>query len=32
VNRRSKRVKTDPVDAGKLLNLLCRYHSGERKV
>jgi transposase len=32
VNRRSKQVKTDPVDAGKLLNLLCRYHSGERKV
>jgi transposase len=32
VDRRSKRVKTDPVDAGKLLNLLCRYHGGERKV
>lgn len=32
VNRRSKRVKTDAVDAGKLLNLLCRYHGGERKV
>jgi transposase len=32
VNRRSKRVKTDSVDAGKLLNLLCRYHGGERKV
>jgi transposase len=32
INRRSKRVKTDPVDAGKLLNLLCRYHGGERKV
>jgi transposase len=32
VNRRHKRVKTDPVDAGKLLNLLCRYHGGERKV
>jgi transposase len=32
VNRRSKQVKTDPVDAGKLLNLLCRYHGGERKV
>src|SRR5262249_59507985 len=32
VGRRSKRVKTDPVDAGKLLNLLCRYHGGERKV
>lgn len=32
VNRRSKQVKSDPVDAGKLLNLLCRYHGGERKV
>ena len=32
VDRRKKRVKTDPVDAAKLLNLLCRYHSGERKV
>ena len=32
VNRRSKQVKTDPVDAAKLLNLLCRYHGGERKV
>jgi transposase len=32
VDRRSKRVKTDPVDAAKLLNLLCRYHGGERKV
>jgi transposase len=32
VNRRRKHVKTDPVDAGKLVNLLCRYHSGERKV
>jgi len=32
VNRRSKQVKTDPVDAGKLLNLLCRYHGGEGKV
>jgi transposase len=32
VNRRSKRVKTDPVDAAKLVNLLCRYHAGERKV
>jgi transposase len=32
VNRRSKQVKTDPVDAGKLLNLLCRFHGGERKV
>jgi transposase len=32
VNRRRKHAKTDPIDAGKLLNLLCRYHSGERKV
>ena len=32
VNRRRKHVKSDPVDAGKLLNLLCRYHGGERKV
>jgi transposase len=32
VDRRHKRVKTDPVDAAKLLNLLCRYHGGERKV
>jgi transposase len=31
-NRRGKRVKTDAVDATKLLNLLCRYHAGERKV
>jgi transposase len=31
-NRRRKRVKTDAVDVGKLLNLLCRYHAGERKV
>jgi transposase len=32
VNRRRKRAKTDPLDAGKLLHLLCRYHGGERKV
>jgi transposase len=32
VNRRSKHAKTDPIDAGKLLILLCRYHGGERKV
>src|SRR5262249_46278401 len=32
VDRRSKRVKTDPVDATKLVSLLCRYHAGERKV
>ncbi len=32
VNRRSKQVKNDPVDAAKLVNLLCRYHGGEHKV
>jgi transposase len=32
VNRRRKHVKSDPVDAAKLLSLLCRYHGGERKV
>ena len=32
VNRRQKHVKSDPVDAGKLVNMLCRYHGGERKV
>ena len=32
VNRRRKHVKTDPVDAGKLVNHLCRYHNGERKL
>jgi transposase len=32
VNRRHKRAKTDPLDAAKLLNLLCRYQGGERKV
>jgi transposase len=32
VNRRRKQIKSDPVDAGKLVNLLCRYHGGERKV
>jgi len=32
VDRRAKRIKTDPVDAAKLLNLLCRYHAGERKL
>src|SRR5262245_38844018 len=31
VNRRRKHVKSDPVDAAELLNLLCRYHGGERK-
>jgi transposase len=32
VNRRSKHVKADSVDAKKLLNQLVRYHGGERKV
>jgi transposase len=32
VDRRRKRVKSDPVDAAKLLSLLCRYHGGEGKV
>lgn len=32
VNRRQKQVKSDPVDAAKLVNMLCRYHAGERKV
>src|SRR5918993_2779698 len=32
VERRHKRVKSDPVDAAKLLSLLCRYHAGEEKV
>jgi transposase len=32
VNRRHKHAKTDPIDAGKLVNLLCRYHAGECKV
>jgi transposase len=32
VNRRHQRAKTDPLDAAKLVNLLCRYHGGERKV
>jgi transposase len=32
VNRRSKQAKTDPIDAGKLVAMLCRYHGGERKV
>src|SRR5262249_56737170 len=30
--RRTKGVKTDRVDAAKLVNLLCRYQGGERKV
>src|SRR5262245_6700107 len=32
VNRRRQHVKSDPVDAAKLLKLLCRYHGGERQV
>src|SRR4029077_1769522 len=32
VDRRRKRLKSDPVDAAKLLSLLCRYHAGEGKV
>ena len=32
VNRRSKHVKSDPVDAAKLVNHLCRYYGGEGKV
>jgi transposase len=32
VNRCQKQVKSDPIDAGKLVNMLCRYHAGERKV
>src|SRR4051794_31478589 len=31
VDRRRKRVKSDPVDAAKLLSLLCRYHGGGGK-
>jgi transposase len=32
VNRRYRRVKTDRLDVGKLLNMLARYHQGEAKV
>ena len=32
VNRRAKRVKTDRLDVGKLLNMLIRYDSGEEKL
>ena len=32
VNRRSRRNKTDKLDARKLLNMLIRYHHGENKV
>jgi hypothetical protein len=31
VNRRARRAKTDRLDAGKLVTMLVRYHSGERK-
>jgi transposase len=30
VDRRKRRAKTDRIDAGKLLNMLMRYHWGER--
>jgi len=32
VNRRHKQIKSDPVDARKLVHMLCRYHAGEGKV
>ena len=32
VNRRKRRVKTDRIDARKLLMMLMRYHGGERKL
>jgi transposase len=32
VNRRAKRAKTDRLDVRKLLSMLIRYHSGEKKV
>jgi transposase len=32
VNRRYRRVKTDRLDVGKLLNMLVRYQQGEAKV
>ena len=32
VSRRFRRAKTDRLDAGKLLNMLIRYHEGEQKV
>lgn len=32
VSRRKRRAKTDRIDAGKLLQMLMRYHSGERKL
>lgn len=30
VDRRKRRAKTDRIDAGKLLNMVIRYHGGER--
>jgi transposase len=32
VNRRKRRVKSDKLDATKLVTMLIRYHAGERKV
>ena len=32
VNRRKRRVKSDKLDADKLVNMLIRYRAGERKV
>jgi transposase len=32
VNRRAKRAKTDRLDVGKLVAMLIRYYSGEKKV
>jgi transposase len=32
VNRRKRRVKSDRLDASKLVSMLLRYHAGERKV
>jgi transposase len=32
VNRRKRRVKSDRLDANKLVNMLIRYRAGERKV
>ena len=32
VNRRKRRAKTDRIDARKLLQMLMRYHGGERKL
>lgn len=32
VNRRTRRIKTDRIDAAKLLSMLMRYEAGERRV